>query len=179
MVWCSWGKVDSLATGSTKEVENLTDSQKGFLEVLVPIAQQTAREYSLLPSVLLSQAILESSWGTSRLAVQGNNLFGIKADSSWQGDTIEIVTTEVRKGQTGQEKHLFRKYPSWKASLADYGRFFTSNAWRAKNYQQYRNAKDYKQALEALQTSNYATDPKYGEKLRSLLERYSLHRLDN
>lgn len=52
---------------------------------------------------MLAQAILESAWGTSHLATNGNNLFGIKADETWTGDTIEIVTNEYRNRELKQE----------------------------------------------------------------------------
>ncbi|BDD39015.1 N-acetylmuramoyl-L-alanine amidase [Streptococcus ruminantium] len=157
----------------------ISDMQKGFIDVLIPVIKQTSKVHSILPSVMLAQAILESAWGTSHLATKGNNLFGIKADETWTGDTIEIVTNEYRNGELKQEKQLFRKYNSWKESIADYGKFFTSTPWRTKNYQGYREATDYQQAIVALRQSGYATDPRYGEKLRSVIESYKLYRLDN
>ncbi|WFA75118.1 glucosaminidase domain-containing protein [Streptococcus suis] len=145
----------------------------------MPAIEQSSKSNSILSSVMLSQAILESAWGTSYLATQGNNLFGIKADTTWTGATIEIITNEYRNGETKQEKHLFRKYNSWNESVADYAKFFTSTPWRTKNYQNYREATDYQQAILALKQSGYATDPKYGEKLQSIIEAYKLYYLDS
>lgn len=36
--------------------------------------------HRVLPSVSIAQAILESDWGRSGLAVKGKNLFGIKGE---------------------------------------------------------------------------------------------------
>ena len=36
---------------------------------------------------MIAQAITESGWGKSGLAVNANNLFGMKADGSWTGET--------------------------------------------------------------------------------------------
>ncbi|WP_228025419.1 GBS Bsp-like repeat-containing protein, partial [Streptococcus ruminantium] len=175
MAW--YGAVGGKTIGT--ESLPISDMQKGFIDVLIPVIKQTSKVHSILPSVMLAQAILESAWGTSHLATNGNNLFGIKADETWTGDTIEIVTNEYRNGELKQEKELFRKYNSWKESIADYGKFFTSTPWRTKNYQGYREATDYQQAIVALRQSGYATDPRYGEKLRSVIESYKLYRLDN
>ncbi|WP_105264189.1 glucosaminidase domain-containing protein, partial [Streptococcus suis] len=90
-----------------------------------------------------------------------------------------IITNEYRDGEKKQEKHLFRKYNSWNESVVDYAKFFTSTPWRIKNYQSFREATDYQQAILALRQSGYATDPKYGEKLRSIIENYKLYLLDN
>ncbi|MDG3131772.1 N-acetylmuramoyl-L-alanine amidase, partial [Streptococcus suis] len=163
---------------SVVETSNLSSSQKSFFEIVAPTIQEIAKRNSLLPSVVLSQAILESSWGTSYLATQGNNLFGIKADNTWTGETIEILTNEFRNGEAKQEKQLFRKYNSWIDSISDYAKFFTSTPWRTRNYQVYRTATNYQEAILALQQSGYATDPKYSEKLRSMIERYHLNLLD-
>ncbi|MDQ8796874.1 N-acetylmuramoyl-L-alanine amidase, partial [Streptococcus ruminantium] len=175
MAW--YGAVGGKTIGT--ESLPISDMQKGFIDVLIPVIKQTSKVHSILPSVMLAQAILESAWGTSHLATKGNNLFGIKADETWTGDTIEIVTNEYHNRELKQEKQLFRKYNSWKESIADYGKFFTSTPWRTKNYQGYREATDYQQAIVALRQSGYATDPRYGEKLRSVIESYKLYRLDN
>ena len=42
--------------------------QDEFLKVLIPAAQQAYKDYGVLPSVSLAQAILESNWGESLLA---------------------------------------------------------------------------------------------------------------
>jgi flagellum-specific peptidoglycan hydrolase FlgJ len=42
--------------------------------------------FRILPSLTIAQAILESGWGSSKLSQKANNLFGIKASSSWSGN---------------------------------------------------------------------------------------------
>ena len=56
----------------------------------------------LFPSVIIAQAILESSWGESLLAKQYNNHFGMKKGSGtnyggWGGQTVTMKTGEVIK----------------------------------------------------------------------------------
>ena len=52
--------------------------KEAFIKRLVPTAQAMQKQYGVLTSITLSQAILESDWGTSTLAKDYHNLFGIK-----------------------------------------------------------------------------------------------------
>lgn len=156
----------------------MTEAQQTFFDTIAPTVSQVSKQAGLLPSVVFAQAILESAWGTSKLATQGNNLFGIKADATWTGKTIVIQTNEYRNGVKVVEEKLFRAYDTVAANIANYGKFFTSTPWRTKNYQAFLAARDYQTAISALQNSGYATDPSYGEKLQSLITRYGLNRFD-
>ena len=52
--------------------------KEAFIKRLVPTAQAMQKQYGVLTSITLAQAILESDWGTSTLAKDYHNLFGIK-----------------------------------------------------------------------------------------------------
>ena len=65
-----------------------------FIEEIKDEAIKNYKEYKILPSITIAQAILESSWGESDLAQIYNNLFGIKADSSWKGEYVTLETFE-------------------------------------------------------------------------------------
>lgn len=194
MVWCCWGKVinseqsfqkaysneETSRLVSTKDIAaQMNDVQKSFVEALKPAVVSVSKKTGIVPSVILAQAILESAWGTSKLAKEANNLFGIKVGQNWQGETFEVETREVRNGTSVTEKASFRSYKSVADSVTDYGNFFTSTPWRTKNYQEFRTATNYVDAANALQKSGYATDPQYGEKIKSVIERYALNKLDS
>ncbi|HEM3623545.1 TPA: glucosaminidase domain-containing protein [Streptococcus suis] len=157
----------------------MNDVQKSFVEALKPAVVSVSKKTGIVPSVILAQAILESAWGTSKLAKEANNLFGIKVGQNWQGETFEVETREVRNGTSVTEKASFRSYKSVADSVTDYGNFFTSTPWRTKNYQEFRIATNYVDAANALQKSGYATDPQYSEKIKSVIERYALNKLDS
>src|SRR5699024_1438878 len=53
-----------------------------FIEQIAGKANELQNQYGILPSISMSQAILESNWGTSGLAVQNQNYYGIKGGSS-------------------------------------------------------------------------------------------------
>ncbi|HEM2542948.1 TPA: GBS Bsp-like repeat-containing protein [Streptococcus suis] len=160
---------------NTVERVQMTTSQQAFFNKILPTVQQVSKNKGIVTSVMLAQTILESAWGTSQLATNANNIFGIKADVSWKGNTYTVQTNEVVGGKTVTVKKQFRAYGTIFESIADYGNFFTSTPWRIKNYSNFLQAKDYESALTSLLASGYATDPAYAEKLKSLILRYGLN----
>src|SRR5882762_9864619 len=62
-----------------------------FTQQLAPLLQQAGQQLGVSPRILLAQAAIETGWGRS---VVGNNIFGIKAGSSWSGDTVNAATHE-------------------------------------------------------------------------------------
>lgn len=154
-----------------------SESEKAFIEAMAPVAQESYKEHGVLPSITLAQGIIESAWGKSRLTVQGNNLFGIKADISWTGPVIEMNTQEFVNGQYITVVARWRVYDRWEDSILDHGKFLKENI----RYEQAGvfNAKNYKEQAEALLRAGYATDPNYSNKLCSMIESYSLDQYDN
>lgn len=152
-------------------------TKDNFIEVISNELAGTKTD--ILKSVTIAQAILESNWGQSYLSKYAKNLFGIKASSDWQGAYIEAKTKEQDKA--GNETTIlakFRKYDSYKDSILDHDKFFTSTPWRVKNYKRVLEATDYIQQATALQMCGYATDTKYAAKLINLIEQHKLQRFD-
>jgi LysM repeat protein len=120
-------------------------------------------------SITLSQGLLESSNGNSKLAVEGKNHFGIKCKSDWTGRTIYI--------HDDAPDECFRAYNSALESYQDHSDFLRKN-WR---YQELFSLPitDYKRWAEGLRKAGYATNPKYDDILVNLINRYELHKLDN
>lgn len=133
-----------------------SESEKAFIEAMAPVAQESYKEHGVLPSITLAQGIIESAWGKSGLTVQGNNLFGIKADISWTGPVIEMNTQEFVNGQYITVVARWRVYDRWENSILDHGKFLKENI----RYEQAGvfNAKNYKEQAEALLRAGYATD---------------------
>lgn len=153
-----------------------SESQKAFIEALAPVAQESYKEHGVLPSITLAQGIIESAWGKSGLSVEGNNLFGIKADASWTGPIIEMNTQEFVNGGYITIVARWRIYERWEESVLDHGKFLKENI----RYEQAGvfNAKNYKEQAEALLRAGYATDPTYDDKLCSMIESYGLDQYD-
>ncbi|MBM6820524.1 glycoside hydrolase family 73 protein [Clostridium saudiense] len=156
------------------------DSERmAFIETISDGAISNYNKYGILPSITMAQAILESGWGNSELAVTHNNLFGIKADLRWNGAVATIATSENYNDSTIAN---FRKYDSIDESIEDHGKFLYENS----RYAEYGlfNGKDYKSQAQALEDAGYSTvkdengEPIYADKLISLIEKYNLMQYD-
>ena len=55
----------------------MTDTNT-FLNKIGPLVMKDYRTSNILASITMAQAILESGWGKSELAINANNLFGMK-----------------------------------------------------------------------------------------------------
>ena len=157
-----------------------TMSGQDFIDKVDDIAIVEYRKSGILPSITVAQAILESNWGRSKLTQDANNLFGIKADSSWWGSSVTFSTGEYYNSKVNAK---FRKYRSWKHSIEDHTDFLVKN----KRYERAGifDKKDYKSQAQALEDAGYATTEDkngnkiYADKLIRLIERYNLYKLDD
>lgn len=124
-------------------------------------------ESGIPASITLAQGLLESNNGNSRLAVKGNNHFGIKCHG-WKGHKIY---------EDDDERHeCFRKYRSVEESYHDHS-LFLMNGPRYSFLFEYDQT-DYKSWATGLKKAGYATSPTYAEKLIGLIEQYQLHQYD-
>ncbi|TGN41807.1 flagellar assembly peptidoglycan hydrolase FlgJ [Marinobacter confluentis] len=152
------------------------ESPEDFVRQLLPMAARAAEASGINPKVMIAQAALETGWGRHMIKGEADapsfNLFGIKADQRWAGDSVDIATTEFRDGVPMSERASFRAYPDYESSFRDYVSFLESNP-------RYRNvlsaADDPEQFARGLQDAGYATDPHYGEKIRRILNTDTLN----
>ncbi|MEL0037069.1 MAG: flagellar assembly peptidoglycan hydrolase FlgJ [Gammaproteobacteria bacterium] len=165
---------ESLVAVAPTEMKGIDfSSPAAFVSSLLPIAKQYAQKLKVDPKVLLAQAALETGWGKHVMrtidGISSNNLFGIKADRSWQGDSTSVNTLEFEDGQLLQTKAAFRSYNSHEESFKDYVEFLNNSSRYQKALTASENAKDY---LSELQSAGYATDPNYADKI------YQIYRSD-
>lgn len=155
---------------SWKEINmTLTESQvKEKIKQYAPLFQKHKSPISV--AVRMAQLGVESVWFTSKLAKNANNGFGIKASAPWNGESYAHYSDEVGGARVSQ----FRKYPNQEASIKDNADFYTSTDYRRDvAYKKAIEATNYKDEANAL-TGIYAGDPKYGEKLIKVIEKYNL-----
>ena len=151
-----------------------------FIEEVKDEAIKNYKEYKILPSITIAQAILESSWGESDLAQIYNNLFGIKADSSWKG---EYVTLETFEFYDTKIEDKFRVYSNKNQSIKDHAKFLVDNQ-RYKKYGVFE-AKTYIEQAYALQNAGYSTSEddsgqkRYAKDLIELIRQYNLQLIDS
>lgn len=150
----------------------MTTKQSEFLAIIKPMIIADMRKTGILASLTAAQAIFESGWGKDELAVEANNLFGMKG--SYKGESIVKPTKEWVNGQYVTVNAAFRKYPSWIASIDDHSEKFLT----MQRYANLRGCTDYKLACRYVYEDGYATAPDYTQKLIRAIEQYDLSSWD-
>lgn len=163
---------------AAKATATTAKSHQEFIDSLVPKAQELHATYGVLPSVIIAQAILESDWGNSTLASKYHNLFGIKAGENQ--DKVHLETQEFVNDEWVTVTADFRVFASNAAALEAHSLLFVNGTtWNPKQYEAVLLAADYKAAATALQTSGYATDPGYAQKIIEIIETSKLTQYDS
>ncbi|WP_345815243.1 glucosaminidase domain-containing protein [Paraburkholderia sp. PREW-6R] len=145
-----------------------------FIAAIAPAAQASAKNTRIPASFVVAQGALESGWGTSALAMQAYNLFGVKADASWHGAVMEMNTSEFIQGQRVTEPATWRKYPDWQACMDDHATFLVANP----RYHPAFSCTSGSAFAMAVAAAGYSTDPQYGQKLVSIIRTHNLSSLD-
>lgn len=143
---------------------------RAFVDDIMPAAEQAAAELGVSPRALVAQAALETGWG-ERVLQSGDggsthNLFNIKAHG-WSGQRVSVPTLEYRDGVAVRERAEFRAYDSVQAAFDDYAAFLKANPRYQRALEAGRDEGAY---VDALQEAGYATDPRYADKLRRILD---------
>jgi LysM repeat protein len=131
------------------------------------IAIEQMIRWKIPASITLAQGLFESGAGKSRLAVKGNNHFGIKCNG-WDGRTI--------REDDDARNECFRAYDSAYESYEDHSRFLSTS----KRYASLFNLKttDYRGWAKGLKAAGYATNPQYATKLIDIIQLYKLYEYD-
>lgn len=143
---------------------------KDFVTSIWSHAGEASAATGIPAHLLVAHAALESGWGRSEpLHADGSpsfNLFGVKAGSSWKGDSVEVATTEYINGKPIATTARFRAYGSYREAFSDYAALIKSNP-RFNGLQGVTNGTEF---ADSLQQSGYATDPMYSAKLLRIIQ---------
>ena len=146
-------------------------SPEEFVKHIYPLAEKAAARIGVDPKLVVAQTALETGWGKFMIPREDGsssfNLFNIKADQRWKGESAEVQTLEFRNGQPKQERWPFRAYESLEQSMDDYVDFLSNNP----RYQQALDKVADSQAFaKGLQQAGYATDPRYARKVIDIMD---------
>lgn len=150
--------------------DSIPSNVQAFINAVYEGANAGYHQYNLFASLTIAQGGLETGWNTSPA---GNNLFGIKADSSWTGKTFTSETYEDDgSGNLVQVTATFRAYDSISDSVLDRCKFLKEN-------QRYTNAGVFtattpEAQAQALKDAGYATDSNYVSKLTGIINNFNL-----
>lgn len=139
-----------------------------YVEKYAATAVEEMHRNRIPASITLAQGLLESGNGNSRLALVGNNHFGIKCKKDWEGETL--------KEDDDAPQECFRKYPTPIDSYRDHSEFLKKGQRYAFLFD--LELTDYKSWAHGLKKAGYATNPKYAEILIGVIERNNLSRFD-
>lgn len=159
---------ETVVLEATTRVKVTTELVLKYIDSYKEIAKDNMVKSGIPASITLGQAILESGAGTGPLSVQANNHFGIKCHKEWTGASIRHTDDA--------ENECFRKYDDPSHSFRDHSYFLVSRPRYADLFKLEKD--DYKAWAKGLKAAGYATDPKYPDKLISLIERYQLQKYD-
>lgn len=159
-----------------------------FIEKVAECAMKDMEASGILASVSIAQAILESGYGTTELALNANNYFGMKCSLSgntWKSvwDGVSKYTKQTKEQETDGSEYTitadFRKYPDMQTSITDHS-CYLNRALKGSvlRYAGLRGETDYKKAVQIIKDGGYATDTKYVAKVCGIIEQYNLTQYD-
>ena len=150
--------------------KTMTNEQRThwYVNTYSKISIDEMQKFGIPASITMAQGILESNSGKGSLALKSNNHFGIKCHKGWKGK--KVYHDDDAKGE------CFRKYKNPNKSYRDHSIFLESRD--RYNFLFKLNKRNYVKWAKGLKKAGYATDPKYADKLISIIERYELWKLD-
>ena len=171
----------NLSEVSLRNIRGDSDKEKDkLIENMKKISIDNYKKSGVLPSVTISQAILESNWGKSELSAKYNNYFGIKASAGWNG---KIATFSTKENYNDTIKANFRAYDSLEESVNDLGNFLNVNS-RYRKHGLF-DGKNYIEQAQALEDAGYSTKKNskgeaiYADLLIELIKDNNLMIIDN
>lgn len=143
-------------------------TRQEYIDKYAQIAMDEMIRAKVPASITLAQGCLESDNSNSRLATKGNNHFGVKCHSDWKGKTMTH--------DDDRDDECFRVYQHAEESYRDHSDFLTKGSRYASLFDLAPD--DYKGWARGLRKAGYATDPKYPDKLITIIEEAGLDKYD-
>lgn len=164
--------IDSVRHSFIYEKNEMPEHVEEYFNRFIGIAYLESEKFGIPVSIKMGQAMLESGYGKSRIAIHGNNHFGIKY-RKWNGDINSELDGYILAYDDCPSQCRFQKFKTAWAS------------WRAhslllqnERYSELKGVTNYRQYAHKLQSCGYATSDTYAYKLISIIEKYNLHLYD-
>lgn len=143
-------------------------SPSEFINRYAPYAMEQQVKYGIPSSVILAQMAVESSWGSSALARNDNNFFGIKRGSTWTG--------RVSYYDDDRPQEAFRSYDNVGQSLSDHSATLLQSRYLRRC--PVGDSTDHLGWIKGIKAGGYATASNYVESIESVIGKYGLDRFD-
>ena len=163
-------KKDKTSSQFERFIRNMSSEEryKWYIKTYSKIAVDQMKKNKIPASIKLAQGLVESGAGGSNLALKSNNHFGIKCHQEWRGKKVYHDDDE--------KDECFRKYKNAEESYKDHSEFLTTRGRYSFLFK--LPNKDYVKWANGLKKAGYATDPRYPEKLITVIEKYKLWKFD-
>lgn len=151
-------------------------SREEFITKIAPFIQKYAPLYDIrVCSPIIAQAVLESAGGTSELAKNCNNYFGLK----WRdgrcptatGHYVKVGSEQNADGSYTSSVMKWMKFDNMEDGVIGYFDFTI-------NYTGLKGVTDPRTYLENIKANGYATSLEYVNNVMKVIETYNLTRFD-
>ena len=154
-------------------------TKQEFIEQIAKYVQQYAKSYGIsVHSPIIAQAILESASGTSELAVNAHNYFGLKYREgrcpTCIGTYAKVGSEQNPDGSYVSSAMIWCKFASMEDGVIGYFDFTNIS-----NYANLKGVTDPKTYLENIKADGYATSINYVSNLLNVIDNYDLRKYDN
>lgn len=161
----------SFPPGNAMDLRNST--KEVFVSKLFEAAKLEQKTSSVPAAITTAQAILETGYGKAVPIDINNgkysfNLFGIKGIGP--AGFVSVYTHEFYNGKKQKIIDKFKAYHNFSESITGRTAFLKQN----KRYKSLFASTDPEAWAKGLQSAGYATDPKYADKLISIMNRWNL-----
>lgn len=150
---------------------SIADTPKTFVDKVMPYIKKAANALGVDAEMLTAQAALETGWGKYMLANKNgdasNNLFNIKRNAAWQGDSVNVNSLEEKNGVLTPEKSEFKAYENLDDSVNDYVDLLKGSQHFQEAVNSAGNSYEF---IEKLHKAGYATDSAYADKVFSVYQ---------
>lgn len=154
-------------------------TREQFISKIAPLVQKYAPLYGItVCSPVIAQAVLESGGGTSELAVNANNYFGLKYREgrcpTCSGIYYKNGSEQNADGSYTTSAMKWCKFNSMEDGVKGYFDFIN-----VSNYANLKGVSDPQKYLENIKADGYATSLNYVSNVMAVVKSYDLTKYDN
>lgn len=144
---------------------------KANIDTVIQAAKECFPENPILAAITAAQAILESGLERdipSALALNYNNLFGIKGQGNGNPPSVNLLTTEYVHDD--QPIRVYQPFANNKDVLSSFQQH--KHVLELDRYKNLWTASSFEEAANLIHSDGYATDPHYPQELIDIYNQY-------
>lgn len=156
-------------------------AKESFIKEISVLIQKYIKIYGYpFASPIIAQACLESGYGTSELAVNANNFFGIKYSTakrvpSSKGYYVKVGSEQNADGSYVSSVMKWCKFDSMEDCVKGYFEFLNNGYGRYTNLKTAKSPEEY---IQLIRTDGYATSLKYIQNVQKTMNDNHLTKYD-